>query len=279
MPYETIDVKIDGPIAHVAMNRPDKLNAMNGAFFSEIGAAFRMLDNNPAVRAVVLSGNGKHFTAGLDLKESASVLGGASQTDDPARVREKLRRHILWLQDSFTAIDNCRAPVIAAIHGACVGGGIDLIAACDIRLASHDAWFAVQEINVAIVADLGTLQRAPYLLPLGILKELAFTGRKMTVEEAKSHGFINHVHADKAGTLDAALEMAQSIASKSPVAMAGTKAVLNHARDHTVSDGLDYVATWNSGMLLGEDLMKAATATLTRQNASFTDLLASDDPV
>lgn len=276
MAYETLDVTIKDGVAHVAMNRPEKLNAMNGTFFSEVGKAFKALDANPDVRAVVLSGNGKHFTAGLDLKESASVLGGAE--GDPARVRDKLRRHILWLQDSFNAVDNCRVPVIAAIHGACVGGGIDLIAACDIRLASADAWFSIQEINVAIVADLGTLQRAPYLLPLGILKELAYTGRKMLPDEAHRLGFINHVHADKDTTLEAAFSLAQEIASKSPLAVSGTKAVLNYARDHTVADGLDYVATWNSGMLLGEDLMKAATATLTRQSAEFAPLLASDDP-
>lgn len=276
MTYETLEVTIKDHIAHVAMNRPEKLNAMNGTFFSEIGKAFKALDANPDVRAVVLSGNGKHFTAGLDLKESGSVLGAAE--GDPARVRDKLRRHILWLQDSFSTIDTCRVPVIAAIHGACVGGGIDLIAATDIRVASEDAWFSVQEINVAIVADLGTLQRAPYLLPLGILKELAYTGRKMMTDEAKSLGFINHIHSNKETTLEAAFEIAHAIASKSPLAVVGTKAVLNHARDHSIADGLDYVATWNSGMLIGEDLMKAATAALTRQETTFANLLESDDP-
>ncbi len=276
MTYETLEVTIKDHIAHVAMNRPEKLNAMNGTFFSEIGKAFKALDANPDVRAVVLSGNGKHFTAGLDLKESGSVLGAAE--GDPARVRDKLRRHILWLQDSFSAIDTCRVPVIVAIHGACVGGGIDLIAAADIRVASEDAWFSVQEINVAIVADLGTLQRAPYLLPLGILKELAYTGRKMMADEAKSLGFINHIHSTKEATLEAAFEIARAIAGKSPLAVVGTKAVLNHARDHSIADGLDYVATWNSGMLLGEDLMKAATAALTRQETTFANLLESDDP-
>ncbi|WP_417449919.1 crotonase/enoyl-CoA hydratase family protein [Kordiimonas sp.] len=276
MAYKTLEVTIENNIAHVAMNRPDKLNAMNGTFFAELGKTFKALDADPAVRAIVLSGNGKHFTAGLDLKESASVMGAAE--GDPARVRDKLRRHILWLQDSFNAVDNCRIPVIAAIHGACVGGGIDLIAACDIRIASSDAWFSIQEINVAIVADLGTLQRAPYLLPLGILKELAYTGRKMPASEAKGLGFVNHVHDDKDMTLKAAFDIAGQIAGKSPLAVSGTKAVLNHARDHTVADGLDYVATWNSGMLLGEDLMKAASAALTRQHAEFAPLHESDDP-
>lgn len=276
MTYETLTVEITDHIAHVAFNRPDSLNAMNGTMFGEIGKAFRALDADPSVRAIILSGNGKHFTAGLDLKESATVLGGAE--GDPARVREKLRRHILWLQDCFTAIDTCRAPVIAAVHGACIGAGVDVITACDIRLSTPDAWFTIQEINVGIVADVGTLQRAPHVLPLGIVKELAYTGRKMHPDEALRLGFMNRVCADTDDLHQQALSIAQEIASKSPLAVAGTKAVLNHARDHTVADGLDYVATWNSGMLLGEDLMKAATAALTRQSVAFDDLLESDDP-
>jgi enoyl-CoA hydratase/carnithine racemase len=275
MQFETLTISFDRAVAHVTLNRPDKLNAMNSIMFTEIGQAFRWLDDKDSVRAVVLSANGKHFTAGLDLKESGSILN-QNKGDDPARVREKLRRHILHLQDCFTALEECRAPVIAAIHGACLGGGIDLISACDMRIASADAWFAIQEINVAIVADVGTLQRAPYLLPQGILRELAMTGRKFGAEEASKYGFVNAVEADQATAIEAAMAMAQEIASKSPLAMAGTKAVLNHSRDHTIRDGLDYVATWNSGQLLGEDLMKAATAALTRQEVEFSDMLKSD---
>jgi len=275
MEFETLDISFDGAVAHVALNRPDKLNAMNGTMFTEIGKAFRWLDDKDGVRAVILSANGKHFTAGLDLKESGAVLGQSE--GDPARIREKLRRHILHLQDCFTALEECRAPVIAAIHGACLGGGIDLISACDMRIASADAWFAIQEINVAIVADVGTLQRAPYLLPQGILRELAMTGRKFDATEASKYGFVNSIADDQASAIEAAKAMANEIARKSPLAMAGTKAVLNHSRDHSIKDGLDYVATWNSGQLLGEDLMKAAMAALTRENVEFTELLESDD--
>ena len=275
MEFKTLDISFDGAVAHVALNRPDKLNAMNGTMFSEIGKAFYWLGGKDGVRAIVLSANGKHFTAGLDLKESGAVLGG--QEGDPARVREKLRRHILHLQDCFTALEECRAPVIAAIHGACLGGGIDLISACDMRIASADAWFAIQEINVAIVADVGTLQRAPYLLPQGILRELAMTGRKFCADEASKYGFVNAVESNQNAAIDAAKKLAQEIASKSPLAMAGTKAVLNHSRDHSVRDGLDYVATWNSGQLLGEDLMKAASAALTRESVTFDELLESSD--
>lgn len=275
MNFETLDVSIDGAIAYVALNRPEKLNAMNGTMFREIGDAFRMLDRQHTVRAIILSANGKHFTAGLDLKESGDMLNFGE--GDPARIREKLRRHILGLQDCFTAIEDCRAPVIAVTHNLCLGGGIDLIAACDMRIATADTKFAIQEVNVAIVADLGTLQRAPYLLPQGILRELALTGRHFPAEEAGKYGFVNSIESDLEAAMKAAKSMAKQITSKSPLAVSGTKAILNHARDHTIKDGLDYVATWNSGQLLGEDLMKAGAAVLTRQTAEFADLMETDD--
>ncbi|MBO6506329.1 MAG: crotonase/enoyl-CoA hydratase family protein [Kordiimonadaceae bacterium] len=275
MEFETLDVVVDGPVATVTMNRPEKLNAMNGTMFREIGEAFRWIDADTNARAIVLAGNGKHFTAGLDLKESGAVLG--AHEGDPARVREKLRRHILFLQDCFTALEECRAPVVAAIHGACLGGGIDLVSACDIRVCTSETWFSIQEINVAIVADVGTLQRAPYLLPNGVLRELALTGRKFLADEASKYGFVNAVEADRDAAVAKATAIAEEIASKSPLAVAGTKAILNHSRDHTIVDGLDYVATWNSGQLLGEDLMKAATTALTRETVEFSELLESDD--
>jgi enoyl-CoA hydratase len=272
MAYETLDVTIDGHIAHVALNRPDSLNAMNSRFFKEIKEAFETLDQNTTVRAIILSGNGKHFTAGLDLKENGAVMG--SKDGDPAREREKLRRHVLWLQECFNVIEKANAPVISAIHGACIGGGIDLIAACDIRVASSDAWLCIQEINVAIVADLGTLQRVSTLIPQGILREWSLTGRKVSIEETKHYGFVNYVEETREAAIEKAHEIAATIASKSPVTVTGTKKVLLHARDHSVQDGLDYVATWNSGMMLGEDLPKAAMATLSKETAVFDDLLS-----
>ena len=275
MAYETLDVTINDHIAHVTLNRPDNLNAMNSHFFKEIKDAFEKLDRNPAVRAIILSGNGKHFTAGLDLKENGAVMG--EKQGDPAREREKLRRHILWLQECFTVIEKANAPVIAAIHGACIGGGIDLISACDIRIATSNTWLCIQEINVAIVADLGTLQRMNGLIPQGILREWALTGRKVTVEETKHYGLINHIEATKEDAIKKATEIATVIAEKSPVAVTGTKRVLLHARDHRVGDGLDYVATWNSGMLLGEDLPNAAMATLKKETPSFKNLLTDEE--
>lgn len=274
MEFETLDISRDGYVTTVTLNRPDRLNAMNAAMFREIGEAFRWIDAETDTRAVVLAGNGKHFTAGLDLKENAEVFDNSK--GDPARIREKFRRHVLYLQDCFTAIEECRAPVISATHGACVGAGIDVISACDIRVASKDCFFSIQEINVAIVADVGTLQRMPYLLPNGILRELAYTGRKFFVDEAEKYGFTNHITDDRESAIAKATEIAKEIASKSPLAVSGTKAIINYSRDHTVKDSLDYVATWNSGQLMGEDLMKAATAVMTRQTVEFDDLIKEE---
>jgi len=271
MTYTSITVDKKGGVATVTLSRPEKLNTMNHAFFKDIGECFTALDDDVSVRAIVLCAEGRLFTAGLDLKEAAETLGNTA--GDPGRVRERLRRHIIWMQSTFSAIENCRQPVIAAIHNCCIGGGIDLISACDIRLASTDAWLAIEEINVAIVADLGTLQRAPYLLPQGILRELAYTGRKFRAEEALHYGFINRILPDHEAVMISAHELAHEIANKSPLAVSGTKHILNHTRDHSIKDGLEYVAAWNSGQVIGEDVMKAGMAALTKQQAEFDDLM------
>ncbi len=271
MTYASVTVDKKDGIATVSLSRPEKLNTMDTVFFKDIGDCFTALDEDVSVRVIVLCAEGRLFTAGLDLKEAAKTIGNTE--GDPARVRERLRRHIIWIQGTFSAIENCRQPVIAAIHNCCIGGGIDMISACDIRLASADAWFGIQEINVAIVADIGTLQRAPYLLPQGILRELAYTGRRFEAPEALSHGFINRILPDRAATIAAAQDMAREIARKSPLAVAGTKHILNYTRDHSIKDGLEYVAAWNSGQIIGEDLMKAGMAALTKQQVAFDDLL------
>ncbi|WCL54885.1 crotonase/enoyl-CoA hydratase family protein [Gimibacter soli] len=272
MTYETLTLTIEGPVATVTMNRPDKMNAMNAAYFGEMQAVFAAIDDNPSIRAVILNANGKHFTAGLDLMDTANVMGDTS--GDPARARDRLRRRIHWLQDAMSVVERCRVPVIAAVHGACIGGGIDLIAAADIRIATTDSWFAIKEVDVGIVADLGTLQRARHVLSDGLVRELALTGRRVEAAEALSRGLVTHLHESRDALMAAAQEMAALIASKSPLAVVGTKAVMNHARNHTIEDGLEYVATWNAGMLIGEDLMKAAAASMTKQPADFKDLLA-----
>jgi enoyl-CoA hydratase len=272
MHYQSLACSTADGIAHVQLNRPDALNTMNADFWTDMVAVFTAIDADTSVRAVVISSTGRHFTAGLDLKWAGTSLGNASA--DAGRAREKFRRHVLHLQESFNVIDRCRVPVIAAIHGGCIGGGVDLVTACDLRLASADAFFTIQEINIAIVADVGTLQRIPHLLPQGLIRELAYTGRRYPAAEALGHGFVNRVLPGHAETVAAALALAREIAAKSPLAIAGVKQVLNHGRGRTIEDGLEYVALWNAAMLQGEDMQKAVLAQMAKAQAEYADLAA-----
>lgn len=272
MSYETLKLSIDQKIAHVSLNRPDALNAFNMQLFHDLKTVFSDMNHRSDVRVIVLSGEGKHFTAGLDLKEAAGELFDNSP-GDAGRKREQFRRKVKHLQNCISAVDQCRVPVIVAVHGACIGAGMDLIAGCDIRILANDAYCTVQEINVGLVADIGSLQRLPDLLPGGILRELAYTARKLKADEALRLGFANHVADDRAAAIEHALEIAATIAAKTPLAITGLKDVMNYQRDHSVQEGLDYVGLWNTGMLQGEDTLKAVQATLTKQAASFDDLM------
>lgn len=260
----------DGAVAHIAMNRPDKANAMSPDFWDDLPRILDMLGRDEPVRCAVLTGEGKHFTAGMDL----AAFNGIAKlfAGEHGRAAFALRDLILRLQGSFNAIERARFPIIAAIHGACMGGGIDLITACDIRLASADAYFAIEEINIGMAADVGTLQRLPKLIAPAVAAELAYTGRRFDAAEAKAVGLVSQVLDDSEKLMDAAFELAGSIAKRSPLAIAGIKRNLAYARDHSVADGLDYIATWNAGMLRAEDLMKAIQAKMTKQEAEFADL-------
>src|SRR5688572_19802982 len=185
MGSERIATSHDGGVAHVELIREDRLNAMDGDFFRAVGETFRALAADAKVRAILVSARGRHFSAGLDLQYAGSQF---PPSDDPGRAAEARLRHIHWLQDSFSAIEQARAPVIAAVHGGCIGAGVDLATACDLRIASADAFFQVAEVDVAITADLGTLQRLTHLIPEGVVRELAYTGRKMEAEEAARYG-------------------------------------------------------------------------------------------
>jgi enoyl-CoA hydratase len=266
MDEQRVAVRVDDGVAHVELARGDKLNAMDKAMFAGIGDAFRALGSDGAVRAIVLSGRGRHFTAGLDLEYAA---GQFAPNPDAARAAEARLRHIEWLQGCFGAVEAARAPVIAAIHGGCVGAGVDLAAACDLRVASVDAFFQVAEVDVAITADLGTLQRLGYLVPQGILRELAYTGRRMGAEEAAKLGLVNQVAADRDGAIAAALELARTIAAKSPLAVAGAKKNLNFSRGRPVEEGLRDVALWNMATLASADLSEAIRARLEKREARF----------
>ena len=266
MGSDRIKVAVDAGIAHVELARPDKFNAMDRDMFAAIGEAFRALGRDPAVRAILLSGRGKHFTAGLDLDYASRQFPPAR---DAARAAEARLRHIEWLQDAFSALERARPPVVAAIHGGCIGAGVDLAAACDLRVASADAFFQVAEVDVAITADLGTLQRLGYLIPHGVLRELAFTGRRMGAEEAARYGLVNRIAADAGQALTDARALAAEIAAKSPLAIAGAKRSLNHSRGRPVEEGLRDVATWNAATLVSDDLGEAIRARLGKTEPSF----------
>ncbi|KAF9926505.1 putative enoyl CoA hydratase [Linnemannia zychae] len=266
--FETVKVSFPAPfVAHVELNRPKKLNAINGAMWSDIGAVFNQLRDDENVRSIVLSGSGRCFTSGLDLFS----LNLPIVEDDPSRTAFKIRPFIKKLQDSLTAIEICDKAVIAAIHGPCIGGGIDITTACDIRYASKDAYFS--EVDIGLAADVGTLQRLPKVVGnIGWVRELCFTGRNFDSKEALEQGFISKVLPDHAAVVAAALDTAKLIAEKSPVAAIGTKHILNYSRDHTVQEGLDYIATWNMVMLTTPDLPAAAAANMQKTKAVFAKL-------
>lgn len=266
--FETLALEVDQQLATVTLNRPDKANAMNAAMWAELQTCFEWLDEEPTVRVIILAGSGKNFCSGIDLGMFGSVTGSITE---PSRRAETLRRTILRLQDNLSAIEKCRKPVLAAIHKACIGGGIDMTCCCDMRYATEDAYFSIKEIDIGMTADVGTLQRLPKIIPDAIVRELAYTGRTMSAGEAREAGFINRVYADKETLLREVTAIARDIVSKSPLAIRGTKEMLLYARDHSVEDGLNYIATWNSGMLSQADLGAAMQAQLEKKQAEFED--------
>lgn len=260
-------------VAILTMNRPEKANGMSPDFWTDLPQLVRELEKMANIRALVIAGEGRHFTGGMDL---SSFNGIAKLTEgEPARAAYALRAEILRLQDSFNALENARFPVVAAIHGACIGAGIDMTSACDIRVVSTDAYFSIEEINIGMAADVGTLQRLPKLIAPGIVRELTYTGRRFSAQEALLWGYANSLHEGREATLEAAITMAETIAEKSPVAITGAKVSLNYARDHNVTDSLDQIATWNAGMLRPEELMTAIQAKMNKKKAVFRDLLSA----
>lgn len=264
---------IDGPVAHLVMSKPERANAMSPDFWEDLPRRVSHLAADTSIRALVISGEGRHFTGGMDLGSFEPIL--ALTRHEPGRAAFALRETILNLQASISCLETTHLPVITAVQGACVGAGVDLITAADIRLASEDAYFGIEEIHIGMAADVGTLQRLPKLIAPGIVRELAFTGRRFTAAEAHGWGLVNSVHENHEAVVAAALALAHEIAAKSPLAISGIKQALNYARDHAVSDGLDQIATWNAGTLRPEDLQKAIEAKLARQKAVFADLLKS----
>ena len=270
MTYQTLCVTLENHIATVRLNRPEKANAMNATMWQEIRKAFQWVDETPEARVAILEGEGKLFTAGIDLQMMMG-LGPQIQNDCDGRTREALRRVILDLQDTLTSLERCRKPVLAAIHGACVGGGIDLITCADMRYCSADAYFTIKEIDIGMTADVGTLQRLPRLIGEGMARELAYTARKLGAEEAREIHLVNRVFESREALRAGVLEIAATIAAKSPLSIRGTKEMITYARDHSVADGLNYIATWNAAMLMSKDLQEAMTANMSKRAVQFKD--------
>lgn len=273
---KTLKVELDEVtgIVYLILNRPSQRNALDTRFFTEFPRLLSALDENSSVRIIILKSSGNHFCSGIDLSTLSSVAGsqGEDHDDDGGRVREKLRRNIKHMQAAFSAVEECRKPVIAAIHGACIGAGVDLITACDIRYCSEDASFCVKEVDIAIPADLGTLQRLPRLVGDGNARELSLTGRRIDSLEAKHMGLVQKVYPTKSDMDENVHKIARDIAAKSPLAVIGTKAVLLNSRDLSVHKGLDYVATWNAAMLSSTDVQEVFAAQVEKRKPMFSKL-------
>ncbi len=271
MTYTCFEVEIEGRVAQLRMSRPEALNTLCREFWTELPEIVGRLDDDGGVRAIVLSSTGRHFSAGLDL---ALLQPGLTEHDaELARARAGLRSLILNLQQSLSCLEKARMPVIAAVQGGCIGGGVDLISACDMRYCTEDAFFCIQEINIGITADVGTLQRLPKIVPGGVVREFAYTGRRLPAARAREIGLVNEVYSSPEEMLEAVTEIAREIAARSPLAVWGSKEMLNYARDHGVAEALDYIATWQPGMLEPQDILEAFRANQEKREPVFDDLL------
>ncbi len=280
MGYECFEVEVADKVGHIKMNRPEKANSMVPSFWRDLPVIVDEMSASGAVRAVVLSGEGRHFCSGMDLSVFSSGdngLSGGQTSGHRSRRNERFRSTALHLQNSFTALERSRMPVLSAIQGACVGGGIDMVSATDMRYATSDAFFSIAEINIGMTADVGTLQRMPKLIAEGIVRELAYTGRKWSAAEAHAAGFVNAVYDDHASLLEGVHGVAAEIASKSPMAIWGTKQTMHYTRDHTVADGLEFIANWNAAMFDTDDMAEAASAAMEGRAANYPDLLSQFD--
>jgi enoyl-CoA hydratase len=274
MSFTCFDLEHTGKIAHVKMKRGAELNTMTRAFWTELPQIVDAISDEGRARAIVLSSTGKHFTAGMDLAVFTSPGSGATDREgELGRRRANLRREILRLQETFSCLDRARMPVLAAVQGGCIGGGVDMISACDMRYCSEDAFFCIQEVNIGMTADVGTFPRLPQLIPQGVVRELAYTGRRLTAQEALDVGLVNRVFPTHEALLDGVLGVAREIAQRSPLAVWGSKEMLNYARDHTIADGLDYIATWQTGMFQPGDMLEAFSAKSESRKPVFPDLL------
>lgn len=270
------EVSIADHIAHIVLNRPEKRNSMITAFWDELPLVISALEQDDSVRVIVISSTGPHFTAGID---TAVFASNETPNEDPREVEHQKRRHgarfydnVLRMQRTFNCLEECRVPVLAAIQGGAIGGGVDLITACDMRYMSKDGFLTIFEINIGMTADVGTFPRITKLIPEGIARELAYTGRRMGAQEAKDIGLVNAVFDTHEELLAGVMEIAHEITKKAPIAIYGSKRLITYSRDHSTADSLDYISIWNASMLNSAEVREAMSAAGEKREGDFASL-------
>ncbi len=277
MSYTRLRVEVEGKIGNIILSQPDEFNRMPPAFWQEFPRAVQELDARGDIRALIISAEGKHFTSGMDTTVFTGPRGGGSGSTDRGRNGEGAPRGLSRLMDAFGCMERVRMPVIAAVQGACIGAGVDMMSALDMRYATEDAFFCIQEINIGMAADVGTMQRLPHIIPDAIMRELAYTGRRLYAAEAKEIGLVNAVFPTHGDMMDHVNEVALQIASKSPLAIVSTKHLLHYVRDHSVEDALDYQKMMVGAMPQGAEMAKYFGAKAEGKEAEFEDLLPITD--
>ena len=266
------DVEVNNSIAHIRFNRPEKRNSMNEDFWNLFPKEVEELDDSGEIRALVISSTGPHFSSGIDLNMFKDDVVEEQSENELGRSRGYFIQQLKYLQNVANCLEAARFPVIAAIQGGCIGGGIDLVTAADIRLCTKDAFFIIEEINVGLAADIGTLQRLPKIIPAGIAREWAMMGEKVSADRAKEVGLVSSLHDNQEGMLESAFEIAEKLVSKTPLAMWVTKEVLNYSRDHSVKEGLDNVNLWNAATLHKEDVMTTMMSKMQKKKPEYKNL-------
>ena len=269
MGYESIEVSVEAKVAHIRLSRPERMNALAATSWRELPAAVRELHAGGGVRAAVISSTGKHFTAGIDLAmfENEPALDTSTLAG-----RQRFLAKLVELQDAFHALAGARFPVIAAVQGGCIGGGVDFVCACCLRYATRDAWFVIQEINLGMMADVGTLNRMPKQLPEAVVRELAYTGDRLPAERAERLGFVNGLFETHEALVAGALEVGRRIAAKSPIAVSATKGMISHARDQSVAESFEYLNALQPGIFSIDDIRRSVAAMKARTPVGFADL-------
>ena len=268
------NLEIADSVAHISFIRPEKRNSMIREFWEELPALVNDIDAGSKARVIVLSSTGPHFTSGIDV----SLFGQLAASDAPDKKTRDLQANaafydqVLRLQGTFSALEEARIPVLAAVQGGCIGGGLDLVTACDMRYATKDAFFSLFETNLAMTADVGTFPRLAKLIPEGFVKEMAYTGGNISAQNAYRFGLVNEIYDTHEEMVEAVLTIAKDIAKKAPLAVHGCKKLINYSRDHTTADTLDYIAIWNAANFKVDEIMEAMAARAEKRDGQFVDL-------